>query len=81
MPPVMRAGCAVEMLADALFSLDEPWRGRFLILVADMATAGNWHGRQPRQEQVVAWFWDDIGLYKYMSLMLNSWSVPGPRDS
>ncbi len=66
----------VESLVEALFSLDEPWRGRFLSLVATWATGGTWNGRRPRREEVTAWLAADTGLCRVVRLMLNSWQRP-----
>ncbi len=67
----------VKALTEALFSLDEPWRGRFLDLVAKQATRWRWDGRQPEREEITAWLGASPGLYQEVTLLLNAWQ--GPR--
>jgi len=67
----------VKALTEALFSLDEPWRGRFLDLVAKQATRWKWDGRQPEREEVTAWLGASPGLYQEMTLLLSA--VPKQR--
>jgi len=74
---VLGAERAIEALVDALFSLDEPWRGRFLDLVAEMATGGEWNEHAPSREQVLAWLESDVRLYRDIALMLNTWCASG----
>ncbi len=64
---------SIDSLVEDLFSLDEPWRGRFLILVADRATHGSWSQRLPQPWEVKAWLDEDTGLYRQVSLMLKIW--------
>ena len=61
-------------LAETLFTLEEPWRSRFLSLVASQATDGAWNGPLPTKEQVTAWLneWDH---YRAVALLLNVWRV------
>ncbi len=66
------AGIA-ESLAEALFSLDEPWRDRFLALVAEWATGRGWHGRRPRRAEVESWLRADIRLCREIWSLLNAW--------
>jgi len=66
----------VELLTDALFSLDEPWRGRFLDLVAKQATRWKWDGQQPGREEIAAWLGTNPGLYQEVTLLLNAWQRP-----
>lgn len=66
----------VESLVEALFSLGEPWRSRFLVLIASWATGGSWNGRQPKREEVAAWLRGDLGLYREVNLLLNAWCRP-----
>ncbi|MGD1995067.1 MAG: hypothetical protein PVI59_17890 [Anaerolineae bacterium] len=64
---------SIDSLVEDLFSLDEPWRGRFLILVADRATRGTWSQRLPQPTEVKTWLGEDTGLYRQVSLMLRIW--------
>lgn len=61
-----------ESLTDALLSLAEPWRSRFLTLVAQQATCWTWNGRLPTRDEVVTWLGDE-GLYEGVRLLLNTW--------
>ncbi len=61
-----------EKLTQALFSLDEPWRSRFLRLVANQATDWTWNGRLPTQVEVKMWL-GDWDLYKNVKLQLSTW--------
>ncbi|MDY6876760.1 MAG: hypothetical protein SWK90_11245 [Chloroflexota bacterium] len=66
----------INALTEALFSLDEPWRGRFLDLVAKQATRWRWDGRQPGREEIAAWLGASPGLYQEVTLLLNAWQGP-----
>lgn len=67
---------SIEFLVEALYSLREPWRGRFLALVANWATGGAWNGRQPRREEVAAWLRADLTLYREVRSLLYAWQRP-----
>lgn len=62
-----------ETLTDALFCLDEPWRSRFLVLLARWATRGAWDGRAPQRDKVVTWLGTDPNLHREMFLLLRTW--------
>jgi hypothetical protein len=65
--------CAsAELMTETLFALEEPWRSRFLTLVAGQATAWTWAGGPPTRGEVVTWL-TDTGLRRYVRLMLNAW--------
>jgi len=67
----------VETLTEAMFSLDEPWRGRFLDLVANLATGEMWDGgRRPGREEVTTWLGTDYGLYQEMMMLVDAWRRP-----
>ena len=61
-----------ELLTDALFSLEEPWRGRFLNLVANQATGRAWDERVPTRKEVATWLGDG-DLYQEIKLLLHVW--------
>ena len=63
----------IEGLVDDLYSLSEPWRGRFLQLVAERATGGAWNGRRPTREELATWLGTDLGLYREVLLLLRAW--------
>jgi hypothetical protein len=61
-----------EMLADNLFSLTDPWKGRFLAFVAQRAMGQSWNGQLPSEQEVTNWL-NKEGLYQAVTLMLQSW--------
>jgi hypothetical protein len=61
-----------ESLTENLFSLEEPWRGRFLTLVARQATNLAWDDRAPTQDEVEAWLSNGT-LYRTVMLLLSTW--------
>jgi hypothetical protein len=65
-----------ESLTDGLFYLEEPWRGRFLDLVANLATSWAWPGGQPTREEVTAWLGADPNLYQRVWSLLQAWPRP-----
>ena len=70
---LIRGTETAESLADALFSLAEPWRSRFLTFLAQRATRWAWDGRPPSRQQVAGWL-GDTSLYEVMALMLYRWA-------
>ena len=58
-----------ELLTDAL---EEPWRGRFLNLVANQATGRAWDERVPTRKEVATWLGDG-DLHQEIKLLLNVW--------
>jgi len=69
----------VRSLAETLFALDEPWQGRFLDLVANLATNSVWDGRRPTREEVTVWLSADLNLYQEVKLLLDAWRRPKQR--
>jgi hypothetical protein len=69
----------IDSLTEDLFSLDEPWRGRFLKLVASRATRWPEDGQPPTPEEVTAWFRANPTLRRRISLLLYVWQGPGMR--
>lgn len=70
-----------DSLTEDLFSLDEPWRGRFLNLVASRATMKTGDRRQPTPEEVAAWFEANPFLRRSISLLLYTWQGARRRSS
>ena len=66
-----------DELIRTLFSLEEPWRSRFLDLVANLATNSPWDGCPPTREEVTAWLSADLDLYREVRLLLDAWLRPG----
>jgi hypothetical protein len=64
-------------LIEDLYALREPWRGRFLNLVAHLATGGQGDGCAPGREQVVNWLWADPRLCREVKLLLDAWPRSG----
>jgi len=60
-----------NVLAENLFSLEEPWRGRFLTFVAQRANGGQVES-SPSQEQVETWLGSG-GLRLAVSWLLDLW--------
>lgn len=61
-----------KSLTENLFSLEEPWRDRFLILVAQQATGRAWDKRSPTRDEIVTWL-DDSGLHQAVTMLLQTW--------
>ena len=76
----MAAVVSVDSLTDDLFSLEEPWRSRFLTLVASRAT---WRTEeiQPTPEDVAAWLANKPALHKWTSVLLRMWERPRKGSS
>jgi hypothetical protein len=62
-----------EPLAEMMFSLDEPWRGRFVELVADMAANRSKRQQQPTKREIANWLNTNPSLYQDIRYMLGSW--------
>lgn len=60
-------------LTEDLYSLEEPWRTRFLVLIANHATDQQWDGQVPDRSEVVAWLEEDAALQRRIALMLETW--------
>lgn len=67
----MAADC-VDLLTEGLFSLDEPWRGRFLALLAKRARSRAREEQSPTRAQVATWL-DNLDIYLEFSQMLDVW--------
>ena len=65
-----------ELLAESLFSLQDPWRDRFLAFVAQRALGQAWDGHLPTEKEVSDWL-DRDGLRRTILLMLRRW----PEDA
>jgi hypothetical protein len=64
-----------DSLVLAIYSMDEPWRRRFLILVAGMATHWTWESGEPTPDEVSAWLDSQPKLRRYMGLLLDRWRM------
>jgi hypothetical protein len=66
-----------QELVQMMLELDEPWRGRFVSLAANLATGGSWNGgRMPGRRTLVRWLAHDHDLRRRMTLMLTAWRRP-----
>jgi len=66
-----------EEITDEILSLEEPWRSRFLTLIASRATGKrDWGDAMPTREDVVSWL-QDLNLRCTVRRMLDAWSSPG----
>ena len=66
----------VEALVEALFSLREPWRTRFLVLVSYMATGDECGSGLPGQDQVRTWLSEDPRLRYEVGQLVDAWPTP-----
>jgi hypothetical protein len=60
-----------ESLTEVIFSLEEPWRSRFLVWLSERANGGC-GARLPSQRQVAVWL-DDSALSREVAVLLNKW--------
>jgi hypothetical protein len=68
----------VDFLTESLFSLEEPWRSRFLTLVAGHATG--WRRQDeplPTREEVTTWL-NNQGLCRWVAVLLDVWQGARP---
>lgn len=66
-----------KALANQMFALGEPWRGRFLNIAACLATGGAWDGEEPTQVDLEAWLRSSPRLRRDLELILLTWKLPG----
>lgn len=60
-----------ESLTQVIFSMEEPWRSRFLVWLSDRANGGC-GTRLPSQRQVAVWL-DDEALSREVAVLLDKW--------
>jgi len=70
-----------EPLTEALFSLKEPWRDRFLGFVAHQATNEVWNRQPPTRDEVKAWLGENPGLHQDIGYMLHVWQRPREKTN
>ena len=61
------------LLADRIYELHEPWRTRFIELIAQRVDATMLSGRLPSRTQIAVWL-SDQGLARLIGLMLRAWT-------
>lgn len=62
-----------HLTTQAIFSLEEPWRSRFLVWVADRAGRQITDTRTPTPEQVTTWL-DEHNLSQKVQALLAVWT-------
>jgi hypothetical protein len=72
-PAARRFVAEAATLVQALFALEEPWRQRFLRLIADMATNSSYGSQQPRRAEVSVWLASRPRLRRQVKQMLDVW--------
>lgn len=77
MLPLEKKDQIVDALTRSLFSLAEPWQGRFLKWVANTATNWHWNGRPPTPDEVKGWLLTYHELYRQVKTLLNAWQGGG----
>ena len=62
---------------DGILALDEPWRGRFLTVIANLATGGAWNGSsEPAREDLLSWLRMNRDLRAQVVQMYTTWRRP-----
>jgi hypothetical protein len=61
-------------LVDELYALEEPWRTRFLELIAKLATGQQWDNQTPNRDTTQAWLLENKKLRNQISQMLKTWT-------
>lgn len=73
--------CQKDEIVEALFSLEEPWRTRFLELTAQAASSGRWNERgKPSPEQIAVWL-EEPNLRRALSHLLLIWRRDERRNA
>lgn len=60
-------------LAGQVFSLEEPWRSRFLDLIVDRVTLAGPAVAPPDRATVASWL-EDRRLYMHVSQLMRTWT-------
>ena len=61
-----------DALTDNLFSLQEPWRDRFLTFIARQTLGWSWDGPPPTRDEVKTWL-NSAGLCQAVTMLLETW--------
>jgi hypothetical protein len=69
-------GDHINTLTQALLSLDEPWRGRFLALLAQRANERGRTAHYPSRENIAQWL-RDADIYREFVVLLDEWQGTG----
>ena len=62
-----------ESLSSIIYSMEEPWRGRFLVLVTKLATRQASGDLSPCEQEVANWQSADHHLRRMVGKMLYTW--------
>jgi hypothetical protein len=60
-------------LVEDLYALEEPWRTRFLVLIANLATGQQWNDHMPSRSTTETWLAERAWLQRQVSQMLDAW--------
>ena len=61
-----------EVVTESLFSLQEPWRARFLTFVAKQAVGWSWDGPPPTRDEVKVWL-NNASLCHTVTRLIETW--------
>ena len=61
-------------LVEDLYALEEPWRTRFLELIAKLATGQQWGNQTPSRNMTEAWLLENKQLRNQIAQMLKAWT-------
>ena len=67
-------GPLTASLIEALYALDEPWRERFLVLAANLATGWQWGEDEPDRAELAAWLEESLVLQRMILSLLRRWT-------
>jgi hypothetical protein len=65
--------CETQLVED-LYGLEEPWRTRFLMLIARLATGQQWEDQIPSRNVTEVWLAEDSRLQHQVAQMLEAWA-------
>jgi len=61
-------------LVNDLYALEEPWRTRFLELIAKLATGQQWDHQTPSRNMTETWLLENRQLRNQIAQMLKTWT-------
>ena len=65
--------CDAKLVED-LYALEEPWRSRFLELIAQLATGRQWDSQTPSRSMTETWLLENKQLRNQVAQMLKTWT-------
>ena len=66
----------IDTLTEGILTLDEPWRGRFLALLAQRAHEKGQTGHPQSHEHIAQWL-HDADIYHEFVVLLDEWQAIG----